>query len=392
MKKILLLTQFFFPDRTGTGKILSELCHELVKNDFAIDVAASRQEFGRKNAQLLDSFQVWHNIRIFRSCSLFGDKNKTFGRIYNYLAVFVCTFITCWSKCLFKEKDIILSVSNPPIMPLLGVLLKHPKQKFFYIVHDLYPDIAIAMGVVSRKHLFSRVMFAVNNYVFKHADGVIVLGRDMARYLQDNYYIPAEKIHIFPNWGNDSLLSIDNDADTGRKLRIVYSGNMGRFHNLELAAEAVKDMPDVELFFVGEGQAKKDLMAGYGKYENIKFLTYMPDDEYIDMLTSADALLVSLEEKLSGLAVPSKFYTYLAAGRPIICISDEDTEMAMTIRENNCGYIVEHGNLQQFVMCCESLSKDKNKKTQLGNNARRMFLDRYRLKHVMKKYVELFDK
>lgn len=392
MKRILLLTQFFFPDRTGTGKILAELCRELVESDFDIDVAASRQEFGKNTAKLLDSFQVWHSIRIFRSCSIFGDKNKTFGRIYNYLAVFVCTFFTCYSKRLFKEKDIVLSVSNPPIMPLLGIWFKRPGQKFFYIIHDLYPDIAIAMGVVNRRHLFSKVMFVVNNYVFRHADGVIVLGRDMARYLQDNYCISAEKVHVITNWGNDSLLSIGEIAKTKGNFRIVYSGNMGRFHNLELAAEAARDMPNIELVFIGEGQAKKDLVANYSRYENIKFSSYLSDDEYMEMLASADALLVSLERNLSGLAVPSKFYTYLAAGRPIICISDADTEMAMIIQECNCGYIVEHDNLHQFIACCESLLNDEDKKIQLGKNARRIFLERYRLKHAVKKYVEMFDK
>ena len=390
MKKILLLSQFFYPDLSGTGKILAELCRGLSLRGYTIDVAASRQEFGKKQAMLLSTFQSWEGINIYRSCKWFGNKDKTIGRIYNYLAVFLCTLICCTRNKLYKDKDILISVSNPPIMPLIGLLLKSNNQKFYYLIHDLYPDIAIAMNVVSEKHIFSRVMYFINNYIFKHADGIVVLGRDMSDYLQKIYNISDDKIHIIANWGSESLLEIQA-KQRQKKFRIVYSGNMGRFHNLELAAEAIKKRDDIEMIFVGEGQAKHELQQRYRPYSNIIFMTYLDETAYIDMLKTADALLVSLEKNLSGLAVPSKFYTYLGAGRPILCIADDDTEIAMLIKEHNCGFVIPHDSVDYFSECCDKLIKQQSLCEKMGNEARKAFLKSYRLDLIIEKYEELFE-
>lgn len=50
-------------------------------------------------------------------------------------------------------------------MPLLPAILKG-KRKFIYLIHDLYPDIAIKMGATKPNSLMTKVILAVNNFVF----------------------------------------------------------------------------------------------------------------------------------------------------------------------------------------------------------------------------------
>lgn len=388
MKRILLLSQFFYPDRTGTGRVMGELFSALAEIGFAVDVVASRQEYGDISGRILPSFERYGSVRVFRCFRWFRTQESAFGRIFNYVMVFFCTLWTCLHHGLTREKDILVSVSNPPIMPLLGLLLRRRGQRFIYILHDLYPDIAIAMGVVGARHLFSRVMFAVNRYVFGYADKIVVLGRDMKAYLQTEYQVPKERMVVIPNWARDGISYQEHPPH--RTFRLLYTGNMGRFHDLALAVEAFRILPDAELIFVGEGASKAGLMERARGMKNIRFLPFLEDTAYQEILIEADACLVSLEANLSGLAVPSKFYTYLAAGRPMIAISDRTTEMAMTIQENNVGFVVPHGDVEVFLAAVAFLRENEDEAHEMGKRAYHLYLEKYRQSEVVQTYAELF--
>lgn len=390
MKRILLLSQFFYPDKTGTGKILAELFFALNKQKFSVDVISSRQKYSDVENCILKKQECIDGIHIYRTFRWFMSKEQPLGRIYNYMVFFLCACVTCFFKRLHKAKDIIVSVSNPPIMPLLGALLRSENRKFIYILHDLYPDIAIAMHVVDERHLFSRMMFKVNQYVFRRADKIVVLGRDMKLHLMRAYSVPEKKLVVITNWANIKQQNA-NLLKKKSKFRILYTGNMGRFHNLEVAVETVRNRSDVELFFVGEGALKSKLMEMSIGMGNVKFFPYLDDEEYSAMLGSTDALLVSLEKNLSGLAVPSKFYTYLAAGKPIFCISDKDTEMAITIEEYKCGFVIAHEDVAGFRKAIDDLLQSKELKGYMGENGRKLFEEKYRKDHIVKQYEKLFD-
>lgn len=391
MKNILLLSQFFYPDKTGTGKILAELIFSLDQNKFNTDVLASRQMYGDKTNLVLPKYEKINNTVIYRVFKNFKSKDNLFGRLFNYVSFFFLAVVKLYQLSLAKNKDIIISVSNPPIMPLLAVWLKSDKNKVVYILHDLYPDIAIKMGVIKENSLIAKFMYKINNYVFLRVDKVIVLGRDMKKYLINQYNLPTEKIEVISNWSTKKDVQIA-EKNRNDKFRIIYSGNIGRFHDLTMAVEAVKDLNDVELIFIGEGAQKDRLMQLSKDRMNIKFYPFLDDNEYNSILQSADALLVSLEKNLSGMAVPSKFYTYMSIGRPIICISDIKTEMAMVIQENNCGFVVEHGEVDKFKKnLCQLIVTEETRKI-WGANALKVFKKHYEKSIIMKKYEVFFEK
>lgn len=388
MKKILLLTQFFYPDQTGTGKILMDLFVSLNKYGFTTEVVSSQEMYGDREKRVLAADECVSGIKIHRVFPYFLAKDTVFGRLFTYIGFFLYAATKVIFSRLYREKDLIVSVSNPPIMPLLGAWLKRDGNKFIYIVHDLYPDIAVRMGVVHEKNLMARGMLRVNRYVFRKADKIVVLGTDMRRYLLENYQASVEKICVISNWSQDQKIH-NNRGKSNEKFKILYTGNLGKFHNLELAIEVIGNMESAELHFIGEGAQKKSLMEMAANKNNIYFHTFLDAAAYKDELNSADALLVSLEKNLAGIAVPSKFYTYLSVGKPIICIADAETEMAQIIKERKCGVVITHDK-DSFYMNLKKLVHSKETCERMGNNAYMLYQEKYTMDHVIRSYVSLF--
>lgn len=382
---VLLLTQFFYPDMTGTGKILGELFTSIDSDKFHIDVVSSRQEYGCEDVMLPDR-DDYGKIKVYRTGRFFASKENAVGRIWNYLYVCICTAFTCILRNLTANKDVIVCVSNPPIMPLISIILRRKNQKIIYILHDLYPDIAIAMNVVSARHIFSRFMLWANNIIFKQVDKIVVLGEDMKAHLMNHYYVQEDKIQVIPNWASEDYYEPVTLHD---KLMILYTGNMGRFHDLDTAVDAVLGLPLIDLCFVGEGNAKKRLMDKAHKCNNISFESFLNSKAYREKLSKADVLLVSLEKNLSGLAVPSKFYSYLSAGRPIICISDDTSEIARVITEGGCGYVINHGDINGFKEVAEKLLNNYELRKDMGICAHKIYENFYTRKIIVSRYEKL---
>ena len=392
-EKLLVLSQFFYPDKISTGKVISELFFTLDKSKFDIKVVSGRRQYQDKSNSILPSYEVINNVVIHRVLKMLMPKEKAWGRLFNYIAFFfMCSYKLAIIK-IYKDVNIIFTVSNPPILPLLGALFKSDRNNFIYLIHDLYPDIAIKLGVVTSKNVLSRVMFKINYIVFKRADKIIVLGRDMKEYLMRNYNVPGEKISIITNWSEKLTLENFQFTSIRDKFKLVYTGNLGRFHDLEIAIEVAQILSeDMELIFVGEGAKKESLvkMVNDRNIKNVKFLSYLDDEEYKAMLTSADGLLLSLEEGLAGLAVPSKFYTYLAAGKPVVAITDQKSEVALVINEEKCGIVVKHGDVDYFVQEIKKMMKSKEYCEAMGVNAYCSFIRKYEKSVVIHQFQDLF--
>ena len=388
LKKLLVFSQFFYPDQTGTGKVLAELFSCLVRKGFAVTALSSRQIHNDSKNTILAAHEVWEKVEIHRVFKNFKDKNKALGRIFNYLMFFIQTCFYTLQTGLHKNKDILISVSNPPIMPLLPAILKG-KRKFIYLIHDLYPDIAIKMGATRPNSLMAKVILAVNNFVFLKADKIIVLGRDMKQYLIDNYLVNADKIVVLTNWAEKVNCP---SCSPGNEFQLIYSGNMGKFHSLEMLLDLAVSMVDINICFIGAGAQRDSLQAKAEKLAltNVGFSPFLEQEQYLRKMQQASAFVVSLEKNLTGLAVPSKFYTYLSLGKPIICISEPESEMAQIVIEADCGFVVAHGDLAALERAIEKLL-DKKVQLQMAENAKKVFVEKYEKTLVVAQYEKLLE-
>jgi glycosyltransferase involved in cell wall biosynthesis len=398
-KKINFLTQYFYPDISSTGQLLTELAIDLVNQGFDVNVYTGQPNYG--STDTVEKEEIYKGIKIKRISQTRFDKNTKFGKIINSITFFISAFF----NVLFKSNTPLLIVSNPPFLPLIGYLLKKIRsQKYTFLVHDIYPDIAVKLSYLKEESFIVKLWDWINKKIYNSADQIIVLGREMKNIIESKISNKNGNLEVISNWtdgdqikpiskNNNYFVKENNLVD---KFVILYSGNHGLFHDLETiikAAKELKEIDDILFLFIGEGGKKQKLIKMVDKFnlKNVKFLPYQKKEELPYSLTSGDISLVSLEEGVEGLAVPCKLYSALAVGKPIINIMSKKAEPALVVGEYNCGYTVEPGNVNQLVKYIETIYNDKNLFHQLSKNARCCFENNFTRKIITKKYAKLLN-
>jgi glycosyltransferase involved in cell wall biosynthesis len=95
-----------------------------------------------------------------------------------------------------------------------------------------------------------------------------------------------------------------------------------------------------------------------------------PPEELADYLNACDVGVVSLKRGMAGVSVPSRFYNLLAAGKPVLAVCEQDSEMALVVREHGCGWVVEPGNARAVVEVLEAARADRSELGRMGQRAR----------------------
>jgi len=113
---------------------------------------------------------------------------------------------------------------------------------------------------------------------------------------------------------------------------------------------------------------------------------------FVDLLNSADCFIVSLERGMEGLAVPSKTYSYLAAGRPVAAVMSRDTDIARQLEQYDAGRTFANGDAAGLAAWIEELAADRGKLARMGENARRLFEEHYRRETCTAQYAALIEK
>ena len=396
MKKILILSEFFYPDKSSTPKVLTELAEDLVNNGLDVEVICSNHSY--KGSQKLSKKETVSGIKISRINSSNFSRDSKLGRIINYMSFTANLFI----KLLFSNKyDSILVVSNPPLIPFIAYLNKLMKKKpYYYLVHDVYPDIAVEVGAIKKDSMPYKLMNKINQLAIKNTEKLIVLGKDMKDiFLKKG--IEEKNIKIITNWSKKYELSLEKTDNVFYKerelistLNIVYTGNIGRFHDIETIIEIAKvsmeDLPNVRFIFVGDGFKRPELeYAIENGTTNIIISDYQYDSSYLDVLSGADLFISTLSPRIKGLGVPSKTYSYLAAGKPVIAIMEKGTEIGDLVENENIGIRADSMEVDKVIEFIKEISLDTIKLKAIEDKVKKVFVERYERQKVTDEFYYL---
>ncbi len=390
---IKVVSQMFYPDIASTAKVLSDLFFH-IDESYQINVLCQNRSYIASEISYDDETRLG-NLFIKRIKVKNTNKNNIIHRVFNFIELY-----RKFKKELKEAKeDIFFCVSNPPFLPYLTI--KHAKKinkKTVFLLHDLYPDILIKLGKLKKNNLITKLIYYMNNYAFKNSDKIVVLGRDTKNYLMENYGVSDEKVEIITNWGKDNTL-LPSKSDFRKthnllnKFVIMYTGNLGETAEFDTLLNTAKIMnnDDIKFVIIGDGRKKRDIEKTINEKQlnNVILLGYQPEDEYYAILNSADALFVSLRKELKGISVPSKTYTYLSVGKPIIAVVPKGSEVELSIKEDKYGIYNEYDPYKLKEQIIE-LYRNKDKYNELCENAKAAFTKKYDLKLILEKYEKLF--
>jgi glycosyltransferase involved in cell wall biosynthesis len=398
-KRLLICTQLFYPELISTGQTLTELAESLEKNvDIEVWCAQPSLQKGSASVPRLLHHQ---GIVIKRLWGTYFFKGNFLGKLINHLSFTG----SCFFKLVFdSQKSPVMVLTNPPMLgPLLAIACAIRKRPLIYVVFDVYPETAIAFGFLKKKSWITALWTFGNRICYKQAKDIVVIGRCMQDVIRKSLPKNCQhKLKYIPMWGDDTAIQAYSKPFSYKqkwglegKFVLLYSGNMGRFHDVEtilMGAEHVKDShPDIVFVFAGEGH-KKALVEHWikeKKLSNCRIFNHVPREDLPDMLGSADVGLVSLLPEQTGFSVPSKSFGLLAAGLPLIAIMSSTCEIARILNEKEAGHVINPGDVMSFANTVIALYNNPDMRLKLGQNGKQAITTAYSIQQTASAYAAL---
>tara|TARA_A100001015_G_scaffold226508_1_gene255798 strand:- start:3790 stop:4995 length:1206 start_codon:yes stop_codon:yes gene_type:complete len=397
-----IISQLFYPELISTGLTLTELCEALTKKGFKLNVIAGYPTVTDPKSPIPKKM-THQTISIERVWSTRFPKLNIFGKISNHLTLLFSLFF----KLLFRSnKEPLLLLTNPPLLPLLMIFL-YPIKKFNYsiLLFDLYPDTIVAAKMLKNANIFVKLWQNANLVAYKNAEHIITIGRCMNEKIKQT--LPSQyhhKLQQIPIWADNQLIVSTKDSvkfkerwGLNDQFVIGYSGNMARFHDIESlvkAAKLLQSYKHISFVFVGDGYKKQwaqDYVIKH-KLSNCIFKSYVDRNQLGALLNSFDIGVVSLCKENTGLSVPSKTMGLLAAKKPILAIMDNHCEIALMINDFQNGVVVEPNQANQVAAQIISLSSDKKRLATFRLNSEKAMKEKYNLDHTARLFSKLFSK
>jgi len=397
--RLTIVTQFFPPDFAATGQYMDELSTHLGNQGMDVHVFTGQPSYAFEVAEAPAEEQRGR-VHITRSPFLRDRSRQMTGRTLSSLAFCLHAF---WHLLQRRHRgDLILFVSEPPYLQTLGFILNLLfGTAYACLVYDLYPDVVEGLDVLPPHHPILKIWDRLNRWVWRHAEQVIVpCGTMRDRILQKHPEL-QNAITVIHNWSDPSWIKPLAKAENpfvqthqlGDRFTVLYSGNMGRCHDMDtiLGAAQELDGEPIEFVFIGGGPKLKQCQQQVAEWKlsNCRFLPYQDKTLLPQSLTACNLHLVSIDVGMEGLVAPSKFYSALSSGRPVAIICEAHSYLRELVSAANCGAAFVNGDRQGLANFIRYLSKDAEMAQRLGLSGHQYIWEHFTVQAISQQYYRL---
>ncbi len=388
----------FFNTYEPVAPLYRDLLPDLARYGVQVEVYISATEYRPHRTPLAEALHHPNiRIRCFPSMGL-----SPTGRSQKIWLMLVYTLFAVAHSLVSTTVDINCFLTQPPLFSLWGWFLKVLRaQRYYCLIMDLYPDVAVQNGSLPEHGLITQGLKTLTRLTWRHADGIVVIGRcQKERLIREG--VAAEKIHFIPNWANSAMVHPVPSTKNAlrRKLGltdafvVLYSGNMGICHDFQTllgAAQQLLPYLNIKFVLIGDGarrsELEKDMITHHLK--NVILLPFQPAEHLAESLCLGDVHIVTLRDGFEGLVVPSKAYGALAVGRPLIYVGDSYGEIARMVNEAGIGAVVPVGNIDALVQIILQYYQNPTLKRKHGRKALELGKKRYHYKNALAAYAKL---
>jgi len=366
----ILFVTFYYPPEVGAPqRRISEYAAELKKRGHRVSILTGFPNYPR--GELLEPYrrrlylrENLDDIEVLRVFHFLGSRETKWGRALAEGSFAVSALIAVLLK---RAPDVVIVESPSLVSGWTGLVLKRMRKSVFVLhVSDLFPDGALAVGMLSQGTLFS-ILRRMASFFYREADAIVAVTKGLQEIILSQG-ISFQKIRLIPNGVADAHIRTKAEPATNGKFRAVYAGNLGRAYNLSPALQAAHRLREdgFEFEIIGDGIDRSAVEKQAGALPNVRFLGGMPVDKMFERLYQANAMVIPLAAR-PGLesVIPSKMADAMAASLPVV-LTGRTGESVEIVRERRCGIVVEPDNPDAMVEAFQFLQKNPTEAAAMG--------------------------
>ena len=395
--RVFVISELYAPEDTSTGYFLTRIAEGLA-TEFEVHVFCGQPTYAARGVRAPVRERL-NGVDVRRCRATTFNKDVLPLRLVNLITISVSMFWRALHDV--RHGDIVLVVTNPPSLPFLAaVACKLRGGRSVLIVHDLYPEVLTAAGMIRPGSWLERFGLRLNKWLYRTMDRIVVLGRDMAERAAPRLPLEARNhIVLIPHWGDvdeihpapTSSNALISRLNLDGMFVVQFAGNMGRTHDLETVVDAaarLREDAGITFLLIGSGGKSAYVRRAVDAQglSNVRLLGYQPRADLPMMLTACDVAMVPLVRGLAGISVPSRFYNILAAGRPVIVMADAHAEPAMIVREEDIGWVVSPGDTDGLLSAIQDARRHPEETLAKGRRARAVAETKYLYAQTMTAY------
>ncbi|MGC8495452.1 MAG: glycosyltransferase family 4 protein [Syntrophobacteraceae bacterium] len=377
---ILILALHYSPDLGPSAPLFTMLGSGLAKRGHRVSVITTVPHYpsgsvpspfrGRKMRRTFEE-----GVEVIRVPLPSLDRAK----LGNRLVQFACYQAMAAVAGLGLQYDVVL-VGGPSLVnwfPLACLVALRGKPAI-YSVHDLYPDVGVTLGIFRHRFVI-RTVAGMERFCMKRSKtvrissesfrpGVRALGVSDSKMALVYDWVDMELIRPMPK---DNAFAREHGlAD---KFVVLYAGNLGLSQGLQhvlAVADLLKDREDIRFVLVGEGAGLDSLRkyADEHDLQNVQFIPFQPRGRLPEVHATADVSLVTLQKGVGTASIPSKTFSILASGCPVLASVDEESDPWNLVRSSGAGICVPPESPKELADSILALRRDAEMRSRLGAN------------------------
>jgi glycosyltransferase involved in cell wall biosynthesis len=371
---ILLLNEYYPPDTSATARMAAQVAERLAQRH-DVTVLAGRPSY---DPDEFYPFALLHRtIRNHVAVECVGStiypRHQMRRRVSNYLSYLALAM----PRALALRPDVVLAMTDPPVAGIAGAFIARlAGRPFVYNIRDLYPDMALG-GDIVRRGPWSDRWESLHRRALKEAARVIVLGDDMRDRILAKGISPANVTVVRDGASAAGALPemddpVVQDIRCGFPFVVLHAGNLGFYGAWQtiLKAAEILHNENTGVVFVGDGANRAGLEASASSAKNVRFLPFRPVEQIPQVMRAGDLHVITVRRGLEGVVVPSKLYSTLAAGRPVLVIAAPESDAARIVTAAGCGISANPDDPMAVATAIQELRNDPARLAEMGRRAR----------------------
>jgi colanic acid biosynthesis glycosyl transferase WcaI len=381
--RLVVLCPHFSPDMAPTGVVMTRIVHEMAALGHELHVVTSLPWYREHAIESGWGGRLWRvektqwgsitRVHPFPGKTKQNLLRRAFGFVLFSAVVGLRSIV---AGGLPRRVHGVLSMSPPLTLGLTGWVTKLFRGGMLvFNIQDIFPDAAAQTGAITNKQILRAARW-LERVSYERSDAVVLLSEDLkqnvAAKLSGKFH---NRLHVIPNFVDtsaivpgDRMTNYRRELGIDDRVIVMYAGNVGFSQSLELVLAAAKSLPSIAFVINGDGAARKSLQdrAKNENIDNVHFADYQPIERLSEVLASGDIHVVPLKTGLASVSVPSKMYSILSAGRPVLAAIDSNTEIPRTLAESGAGIAVAPDNEADFISALQILISDGVKRDEMG--------------------------